>query len=75
MALRGKMGGSMGGRVEMPRRKNARRPKATLGVPKAGPVTVTRADGSVEVQPAMSRAEVAKIIRHGEGRKYRKRSQ
>jgi hypothetical protein len=57
----------MGGQVTY--RKKRKQPRVDPGVPKAGPVTVTKADGSVEVQPAKSRAEVTKIVRAAQRRR------
>lgn len=61
MAHRGHTGTSMGGQITY--RKRRKQPKVDPGVPKAGPVTVTKADGSIEIQPANSRAEVTKMVR------------
>lgn len=61
----GRTGTPMGRVINTRRRKYWTDP----GVPKAGPVTITRADGSVEVQPALSRKEAAKLVRRGARRK------
>lgn len=49
------------GRIVSTRKR--KRSKIDPGVPKAGPVTITRADGTSEVRPAMTRAEASKMVR------------
>lgn len=65
MAHKGTSGASLGGRIVSTRKR--KRPSVDPGVPKAGPVTIRRADGSCEVRPAMSRAEATKMVRRHAG--------
>lgn len=59
----GRTGGSLGGRIEGRRRK---KPRVEPGIPKAGEVTVTRVDGSVEKIDPLTKKQATSVIRKGQ---------
>lgn len=47
------------------RRERTRRPQASYGANKCGPIKVTKADGTVEIKPALTSKEIADIVHKG----------
>jgi len=61
MAYKGTTGGQMG-ITYIGKTGKKRRPKRFYGAYKAGPVKITKADGTVEIQPAMTPKELSDFL-------------